>query len=326
MSRLYNLLKSINFFLCPMLILLSTNASADELNNLPNYEPSKLESGSLSSVGSDSMQDLVNRWVELYKTYQPDVTINIQSRGSASAAAALINGMADLGPMARPMKSPEVEDFRLKYGFEPTQVRTSIASISVYVSKNNPITNISLKELDAIFSETKFRGSKAQLNDWSTLGLRGSFARADLMPVGRVLDSYPHAYFRQRVLLQGKFNDKVLSTASMPAMIETIAANPGAIGYGETGFANEHVKELGIANEPGAEAVLPLIDNILTESYPLGRFLNVYIAREPGESLDNTTRDFLSFILSKQGQEVVKQQGLIPLPANIVLEERAKLL
>ncbi len=307
---------------------ISTSAWAEpgQAGDLPHYQPAILEQGSLTSVGSDSMDELVGKWVEAYKLFQPTVSIQVQSRGSATAPAALIEGVADLGPMARPMKTPELESFKQKYGFAPTQIRTAVAGTAVYVSPENPLTQISLDDLDAIYSAERKRGTKSAAITWGDLNAKGGFGDLPIMALGTVPGDVTHTYFRQRVLLQSPFAESVISTADTRSMFATIVANKNAIGFGEAGFANGQVKALAIKEEPKGTAYLPTKENLLNSRYPLGRYLNVYIVRHRGEELDATTKDFLRFVLSVEGQQVVESQGLMPLPASVVKEELKKLM
>lgn len=295
--------------------------------DLEHYTPAQLDSGSLTSVGSDSMDTLVALWVQDYSQHQPNVSIQVQSRGSASAPAALIEGVADLGPMARTMSTPELESFKTKYGFSPTQIRTAVAGVSVYVAKDNPLSKISLKDLDAIFSASPKRGSERQLKSWKDLNVaEASLGNLEIVPVGTLTESPAYAYFRQRVLLQNDFRKDITLTADTNTVLDTVAVNKAAIGFGMTGATHPGVREVAISLEITDEAYLPSEQNILSGKYPLSRYLNVYIVREPGKDVDATTKDFLRYVLSQEGQHIVKKQGLMPLPAEVVREEKKKFL
>ncbi|MCB0345011.1 MAG: substrate-binding domain-containing protein, partial [Bdellovibrionales bacterium] len=175
---------------------LSTIAAADQL---PEYQPRNIGKTSLSSVGSDSMENLVDLWAKEFGKFHPETDIQVVSRGSASAPAALIEGTADVGPMARPMKSVELDKFKRSYGFEPTQIRTAMAGVAIYVSKNNPIKSISFEELDALYSKSLNRGSKAVITSWKDLGVEQGLASSDVMALGAGLNSYTRSFFRQQV-------------------------------------------------------------------------------------------------------------------------------
>ncbi len=153
------------------------------------------KSKKLTAIGSDSMGTLMRRWVDSYSAKDSEVSMQVVSRGSATAPAALLEGMADLGPMARPMKTTELSQFRSRYGFEPTQIRTAVAATVILVSAENPIEKISLKELDSIFSIARKRGGEL-ISRWEQVGVKNGFAKERIVPLGLEVDSQTASYFR----------------------------------------------------------------------------------------------------------------------------------
>lgn len=310
------------------LILGSAGSAWSESSNLPEYKPSKLKLSRLTSVGSETIGGLVEQWVAAYREFQPEVTIDVVSRGSATAAPALIEGTANLGHMVRPMKESELQDFKIKFGFEPTQIRVALAGIAVYVNKQNPIDKISFDQLESLYSATPVRSQAGKLAKWKDLGVRGAFAEKPPVLIGALADSYPQTFFKQQVLLQSQFVDGLMTTSTPAALFESIRLNPEAIGYGEIRIAPEDVKALAISrpNDQGdeqgdTEAYEPSENNVVTGKYPLSRYLNLYFVRSPDKPLEPTTVDFLHFVLSKQGQEIAVKEGFIPLPSSVVREE-----
>jgi phosphate transport system substrate-binding protein len=297
---------------------------------LPKYSGGEQRTENITSVGSDSMGGLMRRWVEAYQLLQPNVTLRAVSRGSATAPPALIEGSADIGPMAREMKTNEKEEFIAHYGFEPTAVRTAIAAVAIYVEKENPLTSISFSQLERIYSASPRRDSSLKpAIVWGDLGVKGPYASKKIVAFGRSEGSYLRDYFRQQVLLQGVEREGVMTTASASGMLEAIEANTGAISFGEVLPSSSNklakLKILPVRRAAGDSAEAPTLENLLSEKYPLSRFLNVYLVREPGEAPDEGISDFLSFVLSQQGQDLVRQSGLVPLPLESVLAERKKL-
>ena len=301
------------------------SALAEEsLSEAPAYAPAKIAEGSITSVGSDSMAGLMALWKEEYAKVQPNVAIQLVSRGSATAPAALIEGTAQIGPMARSMKQPEIEEFERKYGFAPTKVRTALAATAVYVAEDNPLTKLTYKELDAVFSSERKRESKKGVTTWGELGVSGEFTGREILPLGTMENDYHYGYFRQQVLLQGEFSEKVRPVADVGALIRALRANRDVIGYGPVGIKARGVKVLAIARTGEGAFLLPTDENLVSERYPLARYLNVYLVRFPGEELDSATRDFMRFILSESGQKLAKIQGLMPLPGEVLREELLK--
>ncbi len=316
----------LSIFFISLLLLGASNTFADsDLSNLPQYTPTKLSSPNLSSIGSDSMDDLVRLWVKTYKEYQPNAAVQVVSRGSATAPAALIDGSADLGPMARPMKQVERDAFLRRYGFQPTEIKTAYSAVSIYVPKTNPIDSISLAQLDGIFSIEQKRGMEKPITNWSQLGIKGRLGGSKIVPLGRLKNDPTSLYFRQRVNLQGDFIDNLMTTTDLSSLIKSISSTPESIGFGEYVVNNTAVKTLRVSRSQEAKSVSPNFKTIMAGDYPLSRSLNVYIVRNPGESVDSSLQDFLRFVLSQQGQRIVEGQGLVPLSAKVVKEELAKL-
>jgi phosphate transport system substrate-binding protein len=301
-------------------------ALAADAASLPHYgTPPNTISGELRSIGSDSMDSLISAWTDEYRKIQPGVNLRVESRGSASAPSALLDGTANLGPMARPMKGREVSAFRAKLGVEPVQVRSAVAAIGIYVSRDNPLKRISLAELDAVFSDTRNRGEKRVLKTWAELGITEALGRAEIVPIGRSSDGYAYAYFRQQVLALGDFRPGLDVTSDTASTLEAVAANPNSIGFGEIVSGGDRVKLVAVSRESGDPAVIPSPEEIVSERYPLSRFLSFYFVQLPGEPVDRVTKDFLSFVLGVEGQTIVREEGLLPLPERIAREELAKL-
>jgi len=277
----------------------------------------------LTAIGSDSMGSMMRRWVEAYESQNAAVDLQVVSRGSATAPAALIDGNADLGPMSRPMKVSELDQFRSRYGFEPTQIRTALAAAAIYVSKDNPITQISFEQLDGIFSLERKRGAEP-IRYWRQLGVKGALANQEIVPLGLEADNQTSSYFRQQVLLQGSFPDDMLATTDNRSLFQALRAHANGIAFGDVVENLQNVKLIPVSKDKSA-AMLPTEDNISSSAYPLGRFLNIYIVRYPGEDLEPSLKSFLQFVLSPSGQSLVKSEGLIALPPEMLKAELSKL-
>lgn len=291
---------------------------------LPRYQPKKIELSKLSSIGSDSMEGLMREWVTAYRTFQPKAKVQVVSSGSASAPPALVDGIADLGPMAREMKTYERESFMQSLGFEPTELKTAIAAIAVYVSDSNPIEELSFEDLNSIYSSTNLQNG-TRVKFWSDLGVSFKLAGKRLRALKLPDQAAETLYFKQQVLLNSGFA-KDVETVSISQALAILQANTNAIV-----FANlieplpAGLKVVAISESLDKKAYLPNEKNIYAENYPLSRFLNLYFVRSPGEKLEVELGDFFSFILSAEGQSVVREQGLVPLNAAIVERERSKL-
>ena len=294
-------------------------------NGLPSYRPEPLAETRLTSVGSDSMGSLVRIWVEEYRKLQPEVSVQIASRGSATAAAALIEGSADLGPMVRPMKSNEREEFIAAYGFEPTQVRTALSAVTVYVAESNPIKSLNFAKLERLFGKKPERSTQGIIQSWGELGVKSALKDTAIAKFRMTDDSPLSGFFRQQVLLQGEYQDGIALLPDNAEFCKLLAQTDNPLFVGPPNLNCPGMRALAISKEQHEAAVLPTTQNIALEVYPLARYLHIYFVREPGELVDASLRDFLRFVLSKEGQAVVARQGLIPLTVGAVEEELSKL-
>ncbi|MFQ5799463.1 MAG: PstS family phosphate ABC transporter substrate-binding protein [Bacteroidota bacterium] len=142
-------------------------------------------SGNLNSIGSDTMNNLLTLWLERFKKFYPNVNIQVEGKGSSTTPPALIQGAAQLGPMSRPMKAEEVDKFEKQFGYKPTELRTSLDSLAVYVNKDNPIGRMTLQQVDAIFSKTRRGGHRGDIVRWGELGLTGDWKNRPISLYGR---------------------------------------------------------------------------------------------------------------------------------------------
>ena len=165
--------------------------------NLSDYQKSSGVSGNLSSIGSDTLNNLMALWSEKFKEIYPNVNIQIEGKGSSTAPPALISATAQLGPMSRGMKNKELDAFEAKYGYKPTPVRVAVDALAVFVNKDNPVKGLSLKQIDAIFSKNRKRGMDNDIKTWGAAGLTGSWANRPISLYGRNSASGTYGYFKK---------------------------------------------------------------------------------------------------------------------------------
>ncbi|MFI5180667.1 MAG: PstS family phosphate ABC transporter substrate-binding protein [Thermoanaerobaculia bacterium] len=281
-------------------------------------------SGNLNSIGSDTLNNLMTYWAEGYKKNYPNVNIQIEGKGSTTAPPALIEGTAQLGPMSREMKGAEIDRFEAKYGYKPTRVRVALDGLAVYVNKDNPIEKLTFKQLDAIFSATRKRGG-SDAKTWGDVGLTGDWAARPISLFGRNSASGTYGYFKEHALQNGDYRNSVKEQPGSSSVVQGVTEDKYAIGYSGVGYTTSGVKTVKLADKEGAEFYGESYENVLSGKYPLSRFLNVYVNKAPGKPLDPLVREFLSFVLSKEGQEIVVKDGFFPLTSKVVFEEVAKL-
>jgi phosphate transport system substrate-binding protein len=292
---------------------------------LPSYEKTSGVSGNLSSIGSDTMNNLMTYWAEGFAKIYPNVKVQVEGKGSSTAPPALIARTAQLGPMSRQMKNTEVDQFEAAFGYAPTELRTALDSLAVYVNKDNPIQALSLRQLDAVYSKTRKLGEAQPITTWGQLGLGGEWAARPISLYGRNSASGTYGFFKEHALGNGDYRDEVKEQPGSASVVQGITEDKAGIGYSGIGYRTSGVKAVPLSNEDGEKPVAPTAANVYSGDYPLTRFLYVYINKDPKKPLDPLVREFAKYIFSKEGQQVVVKDGYLPIPASVVIEERRKL-
>ena len=285
---------------------------------LPPYEKVAGEvSGGLKCVGSDSMNNLVALWCEGFKRFYPSVREGIEGKGSATAPPALTEGTATFGPMSRKWKPEEIDTFKQKHGYEPTNVPTAIDMLAVFVHKDNPLKSLSLQQLDAIFSKNRKGGAAAEIRTWGDLGLEGDWKDKPISLYGRNAASGTYAYFKEHALFKGDFKETVKEQPGSSAVVQAVASDRYAIGYSGIGYRTADVRAVPLAPKTGTPAIEPEPQFAYSGEYPLARFLFLSVNHDPGKPLDPLRREFLRYVLSATGQADVKKDGYLPVPAAV---------
>jgi phosphate transport system substrate-binding protein len=238
-------------------------------------------------------------WAEGFRATYPNVNIQIEGKGSSTAPPALIEGTAQLGPMSRAMKSDEIDKFEKKYGYKPTEIKVAIDALAVFVHKDNPIKGLNLAQVDSVFSSTYKRGGKP-IATWGDVGLTGAWATRPMSLYGRNSASGTYGFFKEHALSKGDFKDTVKEQPGSSSVVQGVASDLGGIGYSGIGYAT-------------------------SGDYPLARFLYIYVNKKPNVPMDKLTQEFISFVLSKAGQEIVVKDGYYPLPATVARDNVAML-
>lgn len=296
-----------------------------DAGGLTPYKKVSGVSGTVNSIGSDTMNNLMSLWCEGFARYYPNVRCQIEGKGSSTAPPALIESIAQIGPMSRPMKSTELDAFEKSFGYKPTSIRTSLDALAIYVNKDNPLRGLTIEQLDAIFSKTRKCGSLEDLQTWGQAGLTGRWAPRPISSYGRNAASGTYGYFKNRALCKGDYKDTVKEQPGSASVVQSITSDLYSIGYSGIGYKTSGVRAIPLAKAPGGPYLDATRENVLNGSYPLGRFLYIYINKAPNTGLDTLIGEFMRFILSAQGQAVVEKDGYSALPSGIVEEELVKI-
>lgn len=293
--------------------------------NLPTYQRASGVSGNLSSVGSDTLANLMTLWAEEYKRLYPNVNIQIQAAGSSTAPPALIEGASNLGPMSRKMKNKEDAAFEKRFGYEATPIAVAIDALAVFVHKDNPVKGLTIKQVDAIFSSTRKCGYAQDVSKWGDLGLAGAWAERGVQLYGRNSVSGTYGYFKKKALCKGDFKNGVNEQPGSASVVQSITSSLNGIGYSGIGYKTSGVKTVPLTKKDDGQFVDATFENASDGSYPLARFLWVYVNKHPNKPLDPLMKEFISMVVSKQGQEVVVKDGYVPLPAKVAAKQLAKI-
>lgn len=306
--------------------VLATTAVAEEKVDpaLEDYKVVSGVSGNLSSVGSDTLANLMTLWTEEYRRLYPNVNIQIQAAGSSTAPPALTEGTSNFGPMSREMKGEEIAAFESKYGYKPTAVAVAIDALAVYVNKDNPVKGLNLPQVDAIFSATRKCGYPDDVTVWGQLGVAGGLAGSPIQIYGRNSVSGTYGFFKEHALCKGDFKNTVNEQPGSASVVQSVTKSINGIGYSGIGYKTSGVRSVPLSRE-GEDFIEATTENALKGKYPLSRFLFVYVNKDPNKPLPPLEGEFLKMVLSRIGQAVVIKDGYIPLTATMAGKELAKL-
>ena len=284
---------------------------------LKDYKSTSGVSGSLKSIGSDTLNNLMTLWAEGFRTVYPNVKIEIEGKGSSTAPPALIAGTAHFGPMSRPMKSAEIDQFEKKFGYKPAAIRGAVDALAVFVHKDNPIKCMTMQQVDAVFSKTRKGGLDKDITTWGQLGVTGEWANRPIALYGRNSASGTYGYYKEDALFNGDFKDAVREQPGSSAVVQGVASDKFAMGYSGVGYKTADVRTVPLASKAGATCYDATSDNAYSGDYPLSRFLYVYVNVNPNQPLDPLRAEFVKFIYSKDGQTAVVKDGYFPVTSNI---------
>ena len=282
-------------------------------------------SGTLNFIGSDTLNNLMTLWGEAFSRTYPSVKVQGEGKGSSTAPPALIAGTAQLGPMSRPMKSSELDEFEKKFGYKPTEIKVALDALAVFVHKDNPVKGLTVAQLDAIFSKTRKGGFPTDITTWGDAGVTGALASKPISLFGRNSASGTYGYFKEHALAKGDYKDTVKECPGSASVVQGVEKDPAGIGYSGMGYVTSGARALPLAAADGKPFVEPKMEMVLSGDYPLSRYLYVYVNRAPGKPLDPLVKEFLAFVLSTDGQTQTEKDGFIAVPEPIAKSELEKL-
>lgn len=307
---------------------------------LPSYKPrSDVQiTGSFKGAASDVMVTLAQKWIDKFKTYYPGVTLTISPPYAGSLGAVeLAKGDLDFVFVSRELRPDDIKAFKSKFGYEPTSIPISggsyrhygaLDAVVFFVNKDNPIEEITLDQLDAMYSSTRHRGGKA-ITKWGDLGLKGEWADQPIRLYGIQPWNGFEEFVRQRVLSvddkRGEWRSDIKFEKVVFPMAKDIAADRYGIAYSGVAYLDSGVKVIPLVAKAGEPPQAPTYENVALATYPLSRLTFFNINKAPGKPLPPALEEFIRFVLSREGQQVVLDHAsYIPLRANQAQEGRAQ--
>lgn len=319
---------------------------------LPAYAPTDKVSGHISLWGHgsfkrDFMGKLVARWIAEFGRAQPGVTFENRMYGTASAIGALHTGAGNIALLGEEISPAAAAAFERAKGYAPTGIQVATGSLDVnffdyahmiFVHRDNPIASLDLAQLDAIFGTERRRGAAKDLRTWGDLGLDGEWAAKKIQPYGWKVDEDFALFFREAVLENShRWNPAIKEYVHTlradgtqydhgQQILDALARDPAGIAISNVRYARPEVKPLALAARSGAPTVAPTPENLIAQAYPLARIIPAFIDRAPGQPVEPAVREFLRFVLSREGQEaLIAETGYLPLGAEAIRGQLAKL-
>ena len=291
----------------------------------PEYERKPGVAGKITSVGSDTLANLMTLWSQEFKHLYPDVKFQIQASGSSTAPPALTEGTATIGPMSRELKPSEIQAFIRAHGYPPTVIQVALDAIAIFVERRNPLPGLTLSEVDAIFSATRFCGGEEAISHWSQLGVDNYGQGAPIRLFSRNSVSGTYGLFKIMALCDGDFTKPVNEQPGSASVVLSVASSKGGMGYAAYGYKTAGVRALPLG-ENAAEFIPLNVETVREQQYPFTRFLYLVINKSPDEPLPTLVREFLTFVLSDTGQKLVARDGYFPIKETLLLRQRRQLL
>ena len=292
---------------------------------LPEYRPGSNMAGEIKSVGSSTLTTLLNRWSEEFRRIHPRVDLDITGGGSSAALRPLIAGTSDFAPMSRELNARELASVKERWGYEPLRLTVALDAVAVYVNKDNPLRSLDLRQLDALYSIAPKRGGTRPVT-WGELGVSGPLATREIALYGPRRTHGIYSVFRTMVMQEAGYRVEMQSEPVSSAIVQAPGSDETAIAFASRFFSTRRTRQLAIAEAPGKQAFAPTAKNIASGAYPLSRKLYLYVNKPPGGAMPAHVAEFLRYVCSRQGQEVLARDGGIALTRELGEAECAGLL
>ncbi|MDD3180211.1 MAG: substrate-binding domain-containing protein [Opitutaceae bacterium] len=311
--------------------------------SIPSWQPGQLTTvpeEEFNIVGADIMDEMAMGWVKLFRQAYPRLSVTLEARSSGSGVPALTAGRAHVSPVGREHMPAELDGFVKKFGYRPLEIKVATGSLTslgktattiVLVSKDNPIKGLTFAQLDAMYTTTRNRGH-ADIKTWGDVGLTGEWASMPIHLYGLRPPNGIEQFFKNVVCQGGDWKPGIQNvkgqgfTHAFTVASHDMATNKGGLTYALLPNVTPDVKVVPLAEKEGDPFIAPTVDTIYNHTYPLSRYVYIYVNRPPGKPLEPKIKEFLKLVLSREGQEQVAMDGVyMPLLPEVVRQELAKL-
>jgi phosphate transport system substrate-binding protein len=263
------------------------------------------------------MKPLTESWAKDLMQLYPGLTIRVESGGSETGLNALLERKAQIAAMSRRMTQQEIVEFKREFGYEPVEVPVAVDALAIFVHKDNPIEGLSLAQLDAMFSKERRRGLEYPINTWgAALVLEEGWTDAPVHLYGRNGNSGTASFFREHVLNGAALKNTMKAGAGSASVVVELVKDRFGIGFSGIGYQITGIRPVPIASVQGGLYIQPSFQTAMDSSYPLRRNLYLYVNKPPKSAAPPTLAEYVKFVLSQQGQQIVLAHGYYPLPTT----------
>ena len=286
--------------------------------SIPRYQPQVLVKGPIDLQGTDELADLGEEWASAFKKVHPDSNLIYRSKLTKDIVKEFLEGSTLLIMAARELTTDEASAFQTKFGYMPMRIPVCLDANIVFVHKANPLTSITMEQLDAIYSKGRLGGAKAPALVWGDLGLKGEWAKLPIHAYARGEGNATRASFAEKAMLKGEYRAGIVERDDPSSLAEAVMTDQAGIAFGTMAswyFAN---KVIPVVPYHGEDARFPNQDSVTTSKYPMPRLFYAYLNRAPGIPLPAPTNEVIHFLLSQEGQNAVADSGLLPGPPEFI--------
>ena len=286
--------------------------------SIPNYQPQTKVKGPIDLIGTDALSDLGDEWSSAFRKVHPEANLIFRPKLTKEAVKGFVEGSSLLIITAREFTTDENKAFQAKFGYMPMRIPVCLDANIIFVNKNNPLTSITMEQLDAIYSKSRLGGAKAPAVVWGDLGLRGEWAKLPIHAYSREEGTATRASFAEKALLKGEYRPGILDRNDASSLAEAIMTDQPGIAVGTLASWYYANKVIPVVPYQGEDARFPNQENVTTSKYPMPRLYYAYLNRTPGSPLPAAVNEIIHFILTQEGQNAVADSGLLPGPPEFI--------